>query len=56
MKRDTPCFCFVLNLLAHGSQPHSTEEYRSFFPKKQTSPKPVFVRQDFGEAVKKEEK
>ena len=25
------------------------------FSKKQTSPKPVFVRQDFGEAVKKKE-
>ena len=29
-----PCFCFVLNLLTHGSQPYSTEEYRSFFQKK----------------------
>ena len=28
-----PVFCFALNLLAHGSLPHSTEEYRSFFPK-----------------------
>ena len=29
---------------------------QAVFSKKQTSPKPVFVRQDFGEAVKKEEK
>ena len=28
-----PCFCFALNLLTHGAQPHSTEEYRSFFLK-----------------------
>ena len=31
--RGAPCFCFVLTLPPHGTQPHSTEECRSFFLK-----------------------
>ena len=49
-----PVFCFALNLLTHGSLPHSTEEYRSFFPKNKL-PRRNLLKALQGSCYKKED-
>ena len=51
--RAHPVFCFVLNLLTHGPQPHSTEEYRSFFPKNKLPRNPSLCVRISGKLSKK---
>ena len=50
-----PVFYFVLNLLLHDSQPHSTEEYRSFFPKNKLPRNPSLCVRISGKLSKKKE-
>ena len=50
---DAPYFCFAFNPLTHGSQPHSTEECRSFFPKNKLPRNPSLCVRISGKLSKK---